>query len=181
MTIEQKAQGAVFLAIIVTGFYFHWFFGVLAIVLVAKAIYDINYKNANEGNSEEYLECDPQNKKRHDILGNGEFSFEIAGEASYKSEIKSLVAKEKHKEQSSTTFLTAKLILEDNNAHDRNAVRIDINGKTVGYIPADDAQSYRKWAKRVGIDSGATCAARIDAYKGLDYSVKLDLPFENDF
>lgn len=181
MTIEQKAQAAVSLAIIATGFYFHWFFGVLAIVLVAKAIYDINYKNANNEHTEEALESDQQNKQRHDILGDGEFSFDIVGEASYKPAIMSLISKERLAERSSSTFFTARLILDDDNEYDSNAVRVEIKGKTVGYIPADDASSYRKWAKRVGIDSGATCAARIDTYKGLDCSVKLDLPFENDF
>lgn len=38
----------------------------------------------------------------------------------------------------------AKLIYEDDNEYDDNAISIEIDGNTVGYLSREDAKLYRK-------------------------------------
>ncbi len=38
---------------------------------------------------------------------------------------------------------SASLILDNNNSHDKNAVKVMISGKHVGYLPRDKAEKYR--------------------------------------
>lgn len=71
----------------------------------------------------------------------GEYATEIVGESHYQKALESLAggrfedAAEKH--------VSAVLIHEDDNAHDSNAVRVDIRGKTVGYLSREDARTWR--------------------------------------
>lgn len=47
-----------------------------------------------------------------------------------------------------TLPLSAKLIREPNNPHDRNAVRVEIANRTVGYLPRELAERYRPAVKK---------------------------------
>lgn len=70
---------------------------------------------------------------------------------------------------------SAQLVVEGTNAGEVFAVRVDIAGKTVGYLSAANAQQFHKSLK-----SGGTCPAVIvggwqrDREQG-DFIVKLDL------
>ena len=52
---------------------------------------------------------------------------------------------------------TATLIPEDDNEYDANAVRVELGGRLVGYLPRELAQEYRS---AVGTTSGR-CGAKI--------------------
>jgi hypothetical protein len=47
-------------------------------------------------------------------------------------------------------FVTAWLILEDKNRHDKNAVRVEVQRKLVGYLSRETAILYRKQLQERG-------------------------------
>lgn len=93
------------------------------------------------------------------------YPTEIVGENSYQKNIRDVVMYKdmvdsddmEHRD----TQLTATLILEDNNKYDPgNAVRVEIDGKTVGYLSKEDAFTYRKsLAKKELTNVVAMCPA----------------------
>ena len=82
-------------------------------------------------------------------------------------------------------FETARLILEDKNARDKNAVRVEIRGKSVGYLQPRQALLFRQQLFEKGMPGAdGQCQALIsggwvssDGRKG-PYEVWLDLPSE---
>lgn len=76
------------------------------------------------------------------------FSFEVVGEASYQSALRKIAGP-----GSVRSYFDATLQPEPSNAHDANAVRVEIQGKLVGYLPRSKAAKY----KRVYRDSAQFC------------------------
>jgi hypothetical protein len=75
-------------------------------------------------------------------------------------------------------YCKATLVLENNNPHDDKAVRVDIDGRTVGYLSRDMAREYRR---KVASGSMTVQALIVGGWNrgGGDtghYGVKLDLP-----
>lgn len=69
--------------------------------------------------------------------------------------------------------VTARLIAEPKNPHDPNAVRVDVNGRTVGYLGRDDAAELAPEMHRIHATS-INIPAHISAgWDGADYSVNL--------
>lgn len=108
------------------------------------------------------------------------FDFPIAGESNYQDVLAHLVSEGEHR------FFTAALIPETDNPYDRSAVRVDINGLTVGHLSADSARSFRR---RLGnkklTGQTTTCGAKIygggtsNTGEAKSFGVWLDLkPFE---
>lgn len=71
------------------------------------------------------------------VAPTGSFRQQVVGENNYGSTIRSLVGS-----RSEEVFMEATLIREATNKFDRNAVRVDVNNKTVGYIPREEARSF---------------------------------------
>lgn len=67
------------------------------------------------------------------------FDFEVVGESFYQKSIASIV-----KARGQGSIVKALLIPDDNNKHDNLAVRVDIDGHTVGHMSRDDARDFRK-------------------------------------
>lgn len=115
-----------------------------------------------------------------DIDGPGFFHVGVVGESNYQRAIQQA---RKGAAKGTTVQTQATLVLEDNNPHDKQAVRVDIAGRTVGYLDRDNARAYRKELNRNGhSDITTTCAAKIiggkprpDGSAGM-YGVFLDLP-----
>lgn len=113
--------------------------------------------------------------------GPGTFSIDIVGESHYQSWLESICGG--HTYDSQEKFVEAVLVHEDNNPYDEKAIRIDISGKTVGYLSRKMARQYRKRLEEAGYDGiTATCSAKIvggwdrgGGDKG-HFGVKLDLP-----
>ena len=82
---------------------------------------------------------------RLDSSAHGSYSLQVVGEDSYQYEIKQVINyDDEQMEKFREDGLTADLILEDNNPHDRGyAVRVDIDHRTVGYLSRPDARKYR--------------------------------------
>lgn len=114
---------------------------------------------------------------------HGNYDLEIVGESHYQSNIESICGERKERGEYFETV--ANLILEDTNPHDKNAVRIEIQSKPVGYLSKEVAKLYRailtenKHPKAVG-----ACKALIKGgwkRKNGDigsYGVWLDIPVE---
>ncbi len=77
------------------------------------------------------------------------FSIEAVGESHYQKNIKKIVMFKELVDEDDLEYkdasLIATLILEDDNSFDPgNAVRVDIEGLTVGYLDKEDARNYRR-------------------------------------
>ena len=89
--------------------------------------------------------------------------------------------------RSQEKIVEAALFHEDDNPYDNQAIRVTIQGKTVGYLNRKDARKYRKQLKQVGY-SGITAKCSAMIVGGWDkggsdrghFGVRLDLPTEEN-
>jgi hypothetical protein len=115
------------------------------------------------------------------IPSPGEFAYDIVGESHYQEALERICGG--RDEEGAHEEVEALLTLENENPHDNMAVRVDIEGETVGYLSREVARYYRSKLKEAG-QPNAT--ARCDAIiaggwdRGPDdrgyFGVKLDLP-----
>ena len=114
----------------------------------------------------------------------GKFDFELVGAEYYQAEHQHLVGYNRGK-QFDGLPLTAMLIPEGSNRLDNTAVRVDVDGLTVGYLSLVDSKGYhRRMAELKQKIRPTACDALLVASpsqaNGTDtqYSVKLDVkPF----
>jgi hypothetical protein len=119
------------------------------------------------------------------LPGPGEYSFDIVGESYYQDVLESICGDRSR--QSQSKIVEATLVHEDNNPNDNQAIRVSIQGKTVGYLSRKDAREYRKKLKEAGYPGiTATCSAMIVGGwingQGLQahFGVRLDLPTKKE-
>lgn len=115
------------------------------------------------------------------LQGPGTFRFEIVGESHYQDVLCELAGG--RTPGGAKQYCDAVIVLDDDHPHDSKAVRVDISGKTVGYLSRDDARNYREQLRRAGHPRlVATCRAVIVGgwARGTNsqgfFGVKLDLP-----
>lgn len=115
------------------------------------------------------------------ISGPGDFEIEVVGESHYQQALERICGG--RSEDGAEEYVTAILVLEDTNPYDKMAVRVDIEGHTVGHLSRDNARAYRRQLKAAGHPRlTATCNAVIRG--GWDrgggdrghFGVRLDLP-----
>jgi hypothetical protein len=75
------------------------------------------------------------------LAGDGLFRVEVVGESHYQAVLEEICGG--HTEKGVRHDCVAMLVPEPENPHDRNAIRVDINGRTVGYLSRADAVGYR--------------------------------------
>lgn len=121
---------------------------------------------------------------RAHLQGSGAFALAIVGESHYQEALKAICGP--RSDEGEDRRVEARLVLEDDNPHDSMAVRVDIQGLTVGYLSREHARQYRNQLEKAGHASAdAYCKARIRG--GWDrgerrqgyYGVYLDLPVDN--
>lgn len=124
------------------------------------------------------------NKALANLSGPGTYSLDIVGELNYQSALEKICGGRTYEGQE--LIIEAVLVPEDDNPYDKNAVRVDISGKTVGYLSRENARQYRKNLKQAGYAGiTAKCSAVIvggwDRGSGDEghFGVKLDLPTED--
>ena len=84
----------------------------------------------------------------------------VAGTRHYQPALKSIAGD--HGNTRAQVYCVAQIVPDPTNPHDDQAVRIDIDGTTVGHLPSDDARSYRKRMTRKQLSTGPTqCAAKV--------------------
>lgn len=76
--------------------------------------------------------------------GDGTFDQEVVGESHYQEALRKLAGGERRK------HTTAQLICESNNPHDKLAVRVEIDGKTIGHLSSNEARAHRALLKGGG-------------------------------
>jgi len=146
---------------------------ILVLVVVGITAYFLLRKKSSPNRYGLYVEAH--------LPGPGTYGFDIVGESHYQQALEEICGGRtedgaKHKTE-------AVLYLEDSNPHDNQAVRVDIEGKTVGYLARSDARSYRKQLKAMGHE-GITCKCDAMVVGGWQrsksdtgsFGVKLDLP-----
>lgn len=112
--------------------------------------------------------------------GAGKFRQEIVGESAYQEALAKICGK--RSEDGENKVIEARIVLDNKNPHDKLAVRIEIAGRTVGYLSREDARAYRQRLKQEGRASATvTCQAKIKGgwkRKGSvgSYGVFLDIP-----
>lgn len=145
---------------------------VIIIILVFAFAFYVFIKNQNESSPPEIGGSLP---------GPGTYSFDIVGESNYQKALEKICG---GKARDSAEFKTeAVLILENSNPHDNNAVRVDIENMTVGYLSRSNAKLYRKELARLG-HANLTCKCKAMIVGGWsrsksdqgNFGVKLDLP-----
>ena len=117
------------------------------------------------------------------LEGPGTYSLPVVGESHYQKHFQRICGRRKRRGEDKVVQAT--LVLENSNKFDNNAVRVDINGLTVGYLEREHAIQYRKLLRKAGHPRlTATCDANIrggwddgDGDVG-SYGVWLDLPMD---
>jgi hypothetical protein len=75
----------------------------------------------------------------------------------------------------------ARLILEDENPYDRKAVRVEVDGGTVGHLSREDAREYRRLLQKAGKPRAiGICKARIRGGEGMPLGVALNIDLFDD-
>lgn len=104
--------------------------------------------------------------------GSGNFDVEVVGESHYQDALLRVAGSGEVRHP-----CEARLVLEDGNPYDSQAVRVEIGGRTVGYLSRVDARRYRARVTDKGLD--VSCSAVIvGGGKGRSLGVWLDLPLE---
>jgi len=80
----------------------------------------------------------PKGRAKAAPKGHGEYAQEVVGESSYQVALRAIRA------SAEKPFRRARLVPEDDNPFDDKAVRVDVEGHTVGYLPRADARRWRK-------------------------------------
>lgn len=130
-------------------------------------------------------------KKSHDIGGetlkNGshlnsqkiitEYDFDIVGEQSYQQNLARISGL---KELRSKHFECYALVIsEPSNKFDKNAIRVEINGLVVGYVPKEKAKKLSKYSIRKTVPALINGGWRDDYSEG-NYGVKLAIKNVSD-
>lgn len=111
--------------------------------------------------------------------GNKRFDVKVVGESFYQENLFRLCGRASSAMRQFRK--PAVLTLETNNPHDKNAVRIDIDGLTVGHL----SREYAVWFREAcGAPNGSclACDAVVIALRGnarCDYGVRLEVEFDS--
>lgn len=127
------------------------------------------------------LEKKSDAKEIHIVVGDLNYRLQITGTEHFQKALEAICGS--HKGGGIHRYETARLILEDKNTQDKNAVRVEIRGRHVGYLSAEAAARYRwQLMEKNTPDADGQCQALIkggwlssDGRKG-SYEVWLDAP-----
>src|SRR5437660_1559178 len=75
------------------------------------------------------------------IQGTGQYACPVVGESHYQDALESICGG--RAERGADKAVTARLIYEPENPYDELAVRVDVQGRTVGYLDRQTARSFR--------------------------------------
>lgn len=125
---------------------------------IVKAVFGSLAKSNRQGNTAR------RTAPRQQKPPEGDFDLEVVGEASYRQNLRSLFGADEGRR-----YFQAELCPEPDNPHDPNAVKVLIDGKTVGYLSRRMAQVYKR---RYGLQ--VTFVATVIVAREGGYGVWLD-------
>lgn len=147
-----------------------WTFLFVALLLVAVVGAWLFYKKRNR----------PTPTSRQPTLrlrGGGKYESEVVGTARFRPALEKIC----DDTQRDAKIVEAVLVWDDG-GRARKAVRVDVQGLTVGYLPAELAEAYHQRLAESGYpDARSICNAKISVRLHSvggdpDYAVRLDLP-----
>ena len=117
---------------------------------------------------------------------NNKFFIEVQGESHYQKNIREAILYKIMVEKDDLEYrdekLKAHLLLEDENKYDPgNAVRVEIDNQTVGYLGREDANTYRRGLENLGLSGvvgecrAAAVGKREDFGKVMNFGIWLSL------
>ena len=119
-------------------------------------------------------------RKRLKIAGPGTYELDVVDASNYQKPLRKITGGPA--EEGRELGVIATLVHENDNTRDTLAVRVDIDGRTVGYLDRKSARSYRRQLERAGHGGKkASCDAKIvgERRRGLlakeKFRVRLDL------
>ena len=113
------------------------------------------------------------------LPGHNEFKLEVVGESYYQDSLTILAQRYGIKKD-----VTARLVMEDENPKDKNAVRVEIDGNQVGYLSKEVAKIFRgilidnKHPHGIGECQARIFGGYVKDGKKTSYGVWLDIPVE---
>jgi membrane protein YdbS with pleckstrin-like domain len=116
------------------------------------------------------------------IKGSGTFDLDVVGESRYRDSFEAICGP--RCEDGYTVQVKAEIEPEPDNPYDRNAVRVTVGGRTVGYLARPDAQTWRS-AQALGLLPNGPVRAMAQIRGGWDrgdgdagdFGLRLDLPW----
>lgn len=115
------------------------------------------------------------------LPGPGDFAYDIVGESNYQDALEQICGGKRR--ESAEHYVDAILYFENDNKHDPKAIRVDVQGRTVGYLPRQDARAYRAQILAMGRgELACQCKAKVVGGWHISkedqgsFGVKLDLP-----
>jgi hypothetical protein len=105
--------------------------------------------------------------------GDGSYPIEVVGESHYFKNLDAIAGAENDGD-GVDLVRTAYMVPDPRNPNDRNAVRVDIDEKIVGYLPRDLAAVLSPALLRAGLVAIQTQAHITAGFDGGSYSVWLD-------
>ena len=110
----------------------------------------------------------------------GTFKVTVAGTSHYRGEIAAIALNPNN--VSALVICLAYLVPDSQNIHDSNAIRVVIEGQTVGYLASDYAKIYRSFShqlpshiKHISVAAAIT-NGMMTKDKTYEYTVELDIP-----
>lgn len=95
-----------------------------------------------------------------EIEGPGRYELAIVGESHYQDALTALTGGKTP--EGFDLVVEADLVMEDSNPHDPKAVRVEIQGRTVGHLDRETARAYRRRAREGGFHGiRGRCGAKI--------------------
>ena len=154
------------------------YFLFLFCVGILLAAYLYNYREKHRKGTTNKL---PPGYDSVTIKGNEKYQLEVVGESFYQDALEEICGP--RTDEGVENNATATLIFEDDNPKDNLAVRIDIEGKTVGYLSRPFARLIRQTLAEAGY-AGVTVHCNAIIRGGWDrgnrgkgqYGVRLDVP-----
>ena len=117
------------------------------------------------------------------VDGDGRFDLEVVGVSYYQRHLR--VLSNRYSKKGGERELIAKLHYENTNPHDKKAIRVVIDGGTVGYLSRKNARLFRKRIEKVrpegliiSCDAEIIGGNRVGFFKKTDFGVLLDLPIK---
>ncbi len=117
------------------------------------------------------------------VDGDGHFDLEVVGVSCYQRHLR--VLSNRYSKKGGERELIARLHYENTNPQDKKAIRVVIDGGTVGYLSRKNARLFRKRIEKVrpegliiSCDAEIIGGKRVGFFKKKDFGVLLDLPIK---